>query len=61
MKKALILAVLIAAGTAGCIGPNYQRIVSDNKDADIEFRSIYGTVIIHTRVQGSSNALPALK
>lgn len=63
MKKLLIVsaAVLVITGASGCVGPNYQRIIADTKDADIEVRSIYGTVIIHTRAQGSTNKLPVLK
>lgn len=63
MKKLWIVSVLalVIVGAAGCIGPDYQRIIADTKDADIEVRSIYGTVIIHTRAQGSTNKLPVLK
>ena len=58
MKALFVLAVCVLASSSGCIAPDYKRLVSENKDAHIEVRSIYGTVIIDTRVQGSNNPMP---
>jgi len=67
MKKRLILfgisatSVLAASLFSGCMMPNYNRLIPENKDAHMMiYNPIYGWAVIDTRVQGSTNVLPAL-
>ena len=52
MKKLKLLTAL-ASGfllTTGCMSPNWMRLAPENKDIDAEVNTIYGHVIIHSRV-----------
>jgi hypothetical protein len=62
MKNLNAIAVLPLLLTAGCIMPNFNRIIPENKDANVLILSpMYGQVIIQTRVNpAGSNPLPAL-
>lgn len=60
MKKPLTLAALVTC-LAGCMMPNYNRLIPENKSAHIKvFSSIYGYIEIDTRVAGDTNTLPPL-
>lgn len=55
-----LIAIALCA-FAGCMMPDYKRLVPENKDAHIEIVApLYGHIIIDTRVTGSSNSLPPL-
>lgn len=62
MKRtlSLIAVALLAAASSGCISSKFIRMIPENKDADIEINSIYGRVVIHSRVNplGSNALLP---
>jgi hypothetical protein len=54
MKKALI--ALLPILLSGCMMPNYNRLVPENKDANIFILSpIHGQIIIQTRVNPKGN------
>ena len=60
MKK-LIVCSLAAVTLAGCMMPNYKRLVPENKSAHIMvFSPIYGWAVIDTRAIGDTNTLPPL-
>lgn len=58
--KIVLVACFIAAA-AGCMMPDYKRLIPENKDAHIEIVApMYGHIIVDTRVQGSTNSFPPL-
>lgn len=60
MKK-LMLSLVAIVSLSGCMMPNYSRLIPENKDAHLMiYNPIYGWAVIDTRVQHSSNSLPAL-
>lgn len=62
MRYTRLAAVLALLALAGCMSPNFERLIPPNKDAHIEVVApLYGHIIIDTRVQGSTNPLPVLK
>ena len=59
MKKLLPLAAI--GLLAGCMSPNWTRVIPENKDFDGEINTIYGHMVIHSRVNpAGTNPLPPL-
>lgn len=56
------LAALLATTTLpGCMMPNYNRLIPENKDFHgMIYNPIYGWAVIDTRVPGSPSQLPPL-
>ena len=45
----------------GCMSPNWTRVIPENKDFDGELNTIYGHLILHSRVNpNGTNPLPPL-
>lgn len=60
MKKLIVLSLCILP-LAGCMAPNYARLIPENKAAHIMvFSPIYGWVVIDTRGLNDEKAAPPL-
>lgn len=58
MKTLLFLLPLYLSG---CMLPNFNRVIPENKSAHIQIVSpMYGTITIDTRVIGDTNSLAPL-
>lgn len=59
MKKLILALPLVAL--AGCMSPNFTRLIPENKDADILVVHPYGQIVIKSRVNPlGTNPLPPL-
>lgn len=52
--KLALLAAAACVGLTGCMSSGWTRLIPENKSSDIYVRSIYGTVEVHTRTDGSN-------
>lgn len=61
MKSKLLACSFITLTLAGCMMPNYKRLVPETKSVHMMiFSPIYGWAVIDTRAAGDTNTLPPL-